>query len=89
MQDALVGATDKKNSQHEKDGEVFYDYEVTGAVSKHLLFLLVYCPGAPKKVDKQSVNHGINAFATIIVFCRTCITLHPLRLRVARCLLFL
>jgi len=27
-----VGATDKKNSQHEKDGELFYDYEVTGAV---------------------------------------------------------
>ena len=36
MQDALVGATDKKNSSHEKDGEVFYDYEVTGAVSKHI-----------------------------------------------------
>ena len=34
VQDALVGATDKKNSQHEKDGEIFYDYEVTGAVSK-------------------------------------------------------
>ena len=36
LQDALVGATDKKNSSHEKDGEVFYDYEVTGAVSKHV-----------------------------------------------------
>jgi len=35
VQDALVGATDKKNSQHEKDGELFYDYEVTGAVSVH------------------------------------------------------
>ena len=34
MQDALVGATDKSNSQHEKDGEIFYDYEVTGAVSR-------------------------------------------------------
>ncbi len=30
-----MGATDKKNSQHEKDGELFYDYEVTGAVSMH------------------------------------------------------
>ena len=30
-----MGATDKKNSQHEKDGELFYDYEVTGAVSVH------------------------------------------------------
>lgn len=28
-----MGASDKKNSSHEKDGEVFYDYEVTGAVS--------------------------------------------------------
>lgn len=34
LQDALVGATDKKNSQHEKDGELFYDYEVVGAVSR-------------------------------------------------------
>ena len=36
MQDALVGATDKKNGSHEKDGELFYDYEVTGAVRKLL-----------------------------------------------------
>lgn len=44
-QDALVGATDKKNSQHEKDGELFYDYEVTGAVSmltvKYMLLLVL------------------------------------------------
>lgn len=40
VQDALVGATDKKNSQHEKDGELFYDYEVTGAVSmRHATYL--------------------------------------------------
>ena len=31
-----MGASDKKNSSHEKDGEIFYDYEVTGAVSKHI-----------------------------------------------------
>ena len=36
MQDALVGATDKKSGQHEKDGEIFYDYEVTGAVRHHI-----------------------------------------------------
>ena len=36
MQDALVGSTDKSNGSHEKDGELFYDYEVVGAVSRQL-----------------------------------------------------
>ena len=58
VQDALVGATDKKNSQHEKDGEIFYDYEVTGAVSKQAVPTIIgLLPSALTKADIQLVNH--------------------------------
>lgn len=55
LQDALVGATDKKNGQHEKDGELFYDYEVTGAVSSSSL---QHYPGAPAEPIKIFVSDG-------------------------------
>ena len=65
MQDALVGATDKQSGQHEKDGEVFYDYEVTGAVSQ--------CQGLMSDL-LMIVKH-----ADKICTCRTCTTWHPSR----------
>lgn len=68
LQDALVGATDKKNSQHEKDGELFYDYEVTGAVSS---CSMQHCPIAPAEPITYLLVMGFS-LREAAAFCIVC-----------------
>ena len=75
MQDALVGATDKQSGQHEKDGEVFYDYEVTGAVSQTqglILGLLVVVQHADQSVPAGLALLGIDYTESGQSICSLC-----------------
>ncbi|KAA6427088.1 MAG: thylakoid lumenal 19 kDa chloroplastic-like [Trebouxia sp. A1-2] len=75
LQDALVGATDKKNSQHEKDGELFYDYEVTGADLHYLasitlksgkvFALFVKSPTKNYAVDRDKLKAIVDSFTIL------------------------
>jgi len=74
-----VGATDKKNSQHEKDGELFYDYEVTGAVRSSLKAHGACNEAAPIICAGIICTEIQGCSITVLLPCRTCTIWHQLR----------
>lgn len=75
LQDALVGSTDKSNGSHEKDGELFYDYEVVGADLHYLasitlkggkvFALFVKSPTRNYAVDKVKLRAIVDSFTIL------------------------